>query len=117
MTDLGDIATLAFADEGVDCLVVAALASLLVGKRANAVWITLAAFLACWAYPLFALASQYDRGVAVEAATHALAALPTDAVWLAARFGGMLLVVTGLWRARLALHGRGAVAEIEARAA
>ena len=117
MTDLGDIARLAFGGDGAACLWWAALASLLVGKRLRAGRIALAAFVACWAYPIVMLAAAYDRTVALEALGYAIADLPRDAVWLAARFVGMVAVVEILWRARLALHGRRAAHGAEPRAA
>lgn len=117
MTDLDDIFALAFGGQGAWCLLVAALASLLVSRKVRAGLVAGAAFLACWAYPFLALAGAYDRGVAGEAIMQALAALPQDAVWLAVRFGGIYAVVAVLWRARLALHGRKPVAKVEPRTA
>ena len=117
MTDLGDIAALAYADEGAVCLIVAAMVSLFVGRRFKAGRAAAAAFAACWAYPFAALVGTYDSGVAMEAALEAARALPQDAIWLIARFAGMYVVIAVLWRARLALHGRKPVSKIEARAA
>lgn len=117
MSDLADIAVLAFWGDGAACLLVAALASLLVGKRLPAARVALAAFLACWAYPLVMLAAAYPRAVAMEAAGQAVLSLPGDALWLGARYAGMHLTVALLWRARLALHGQRPVRRLEPRAA
>ena len=117
MSDLDDIFALAFGAQGAWCLLVAALASLLVSRKLKAGVVAGTTFLCCWLYPFAALASLYDRGVAGEALVQAVLALPQDAVWLAARLGGIYAVVVILWRARLALHGHKPVAKVERRAA
>ena len=117
MIDPADIIALAFGGQGAWCLLVAALASLLVSRKIKSGVVAGAVFIGCWAYPFVALAALYDPGVAGEAVIQALAALPHDAIWLTARFGGIYGVVTILWRARLALHGHKPVAKVERRAA
>ena len=97
------------------CLLVAALASLLVSRRVKPAVVAGGAFALCWAWPIAALSAAYDGMVALEAAGHALAALPSDAVWLAARFAGMFGVIALLWRARLALHGKRPATVVESR--
>lgn len=115
MTDLADIALMAFADDGIVCLVVAAFASLIVTPRLKPGRVALATFIVCWAFPILMLAGAYDRTVAATALGHAVMSLPGDIVWLTVRFGGIYAVIAVLWRARLALHGQRPVARVEAR--
>ena len=117
VSDIQDIYALAFGGGWAWCYLVAALASLLVTPKLRPSRVAWATFAACWAYPFVALAGAYDRAVAVEAATQALLSMPGDLVWLAVRFGGIYLIVSVLWRARLALHGRRPVARVEPKAA
>lgn len=117
MTDLADIGVMAFGGSGIWCLVVAALASLLVTTRLRPGRVTVLAFLLCWIWPFIGLASDFDRRIAMEAFGHALGALPGDAVWLIARFAGMYAVIALLWHARLALHGRRPVTSAAPRGA
>ena len=107
---------MALGGDGAWCLVAAAFASLLVTPKLRPSRVAVATFIACWAFPIAALAAPYGRDVALEAAGHAVLSLPADAVWLAARFGAIYAVVSLLWRARLALHGRRPVARVEAKA-
>lgn len=94
-----------------------ALGSLLVSGRVRPWQVALLVFGLDRALPFWGMAEQYEPGVILAAFFGALAALPGDLPALLLRYGGVLAVVHGLWRARLALHGRRPVTKAEPGAA